>query len=81
MLEVKHVPFDECLADLLVGPCDEHFVVVVGAFGEAGAEVDWDFDVHAFPVGLEKDAEFLGAAEGEDRNQNLEKYVILLMEM
>ena len=42
MLEVEHVPLDERLPDLLVGPRDEHLVVVVGALGQPRGKVDGD---------------------------------------
>ena len=33
VLELKHVPLDECAANLLIGPCDEQLVVVVSLGG------------------------------------------------
>ena len=63
MLELEHVPLHEGLPDLLVGPGDEHLVVVVGLLGEAGAEVDRDLEVHALPVGFQQDAKFLISKE------------------
>lgn len=30
VFELKHVPLDEGASDLLIGPCDEKLVIVVG---------------------------------------------------
>ncbi len=30
MLELKHVPLDKSVSDLLIGPCDKQLVVMVG---------------------------------------------------
>ena len=59
VLEVKHVPLDEGLSDLLVGPSDEHLVVVVRLLCQAHAEVDRNSQVHSLPVGFEQDAKLL----------------------
>ena len=59
MFELKHVPLDEGLSDLFVGPSDEHFVVVVGLFGQADAEEDGNAEVHPFPVRLKQYAQLL----------------------
>ena len=59
MLEVEHVALDKSLPDLFVGPRDEHLVVVVGLLRQADAEVDGHAQVHALPVGFQKDAELL----------------------
>ena len=29
VFELKHVSLDKCVSYLLVGPCDEHFVIVI----------------------------------------------------
>ena len=63
MLEVEHVPLDEGLPDLLVGPSDEHLVVVVGFLRQAHAEVDGNPQVHSLPVGLEQNAKLLKWAQ------------------
>ena len=52
VLELEHVSLDEGLPDLLVGPSDEHFVVVVGLLRQADTEEDRHAEVHPLPVGL-----------------------------
>ena len=52
VLELEHVPLDERLSNLLVGPGDEHLVVVVGLLRQPGAEVDGHLQVHALPIRL-----------------------------
>ena len=42
VLEIEHVALHECLPDLLVGPRDEHLVVVVGALRQTRGKIDWD---------------------------------------
>ncbi len=59
VLELEHVSLHEGAADLLVRPRDEHLVVVVGLLGQAGAEVDGHFQVHALPVSLQENAQLL----------------------
>ena len=59
MLELEHVPLHEGLSNLLVGPGDEHLVVVVGLLRQPGAEVDGHLQVHPLPVRLQEDAELL----------------------
>ena len=59
MLELEHVPLHESLPDFLVRPRDEHLVVVVGLLSQAGAEVDRDLEVHALPIRLQEDTQFL----------------------
>lgn len=70
MLEIEHIMFDERISDLLVRPRNEHLIVIRGLFGQAGRKVDGTFQVHAFPVGLQQNAQLLGTAEGECRNEN-----------
>ena len=85
--EVEHVPLDKRLPDLLVCPGDEHLVVVVRLLRHAGTavqcteymctepvispEVYRTLEVHPLPVGLEEDAELLGAAQGEHWDEDL----------
>lgn len=52
VLEVEHVALYERLTDLLVGPGDEHLIVVVGLFREPNGEVNRIFEIHPFPVSL-----------------------------
>jgi hypothetical protein len=59
VFEVEHVSLYECLPDLLVGPRDEHLVVVVRLLGQSDAEVDGHAEVHPFPVGLQQNAQLL----------------------
>lgn len=66
MFEIEHVSFDERLLDLLTRPRDKELIVVVGLFGETEREVDGILELHALPIGLEQNAELLGAAECED---------------
>lgn len=70
VLEVEHVAMDEGLSDLLVGPRDEHFVIIVRLLGQAQREVDRELQVHSLPVSLEEDAKLLRAAQRKDGNQN-----------
>lgn len=51
VLKLKHVPLDEGLTDLLVGPGYEELIVVVGLLCQARGEVNGGLQVHAFPVG------------------------------
>ena len=48
--KVEHVAVHKGFADLLVGPGDEHLVVVVGLLRHARAEVDGALEVHPLPV-------------------------------
>lgn len=49
MLELKHVPLDKRLPDLLVGPRDEELVIVVGLLRQPRREIDGSLQVHSFP--------------------------------
>ena len=42
VLEIKHVSLDKGFANLLVGPRDEHLVVVVGLLRQPHGKVDRD---------------------------------------
>jgi hypothetical protein len=59
MFEIEHIPFDEGLPDLFVGPGDEHLVVVVRLLGQAHAEVNGNPQVHPLPVCFEQNAKLL----------------------
>lgn len=50
MSEFKHVALNKSVLDLLVGPSDEQFVVVVGLGSESRGEVDGYGEILAFPV-------------------------------
>ncbi len=50
--KVEHVAVHEGFADFLVGPGDEHLVVVVRLLRHPGAEVDGALQVHPLPVGF-----------------------------
>lgn len=43
MFELKHVPLHKSLADFLVGPSDEKFVIMVGFLCQASGEINWSF--------------------------------------
>jgi hypothetical protein len=40
VFKLKHVPFYKGLSDLLIGPGNEHFVVIVSLLGQPHAEED-----------------------------------------
>lgn len=50
MLELKHVSLYKGLADLLIGPGDEEFVVVIGFLRQPGGEINGCFQIHSLPV-------------------------------
>lgn len=70
VLELEHIALYEGLADLLVGPRDEHLVVAVGLLGHADGEVNGGLDIHTLPVRFEEDAQLLGSTQGEDGDQH-----------
>ena len=73
VLEFEHVALDESVFDLLIGPRDEHLIEIVGLFCQAQREVNGRREIHALPIGLQQDAEFLGTAESEDGDQHWKK--------
>ena len=54
MLEVKHVAFHKGLPNLFVGPCNEHFVIIVGFLCEPCTEEHWHLQIHPFPVSFQE---------------------------
>ncbi len=50
--KVEHVAVHKGFADFLVGPGDEHLVVVVRLLSHPRAEVDGALQVHPLPVGF-----------------------------
>lgn len=50
VLELKHVSLYKGLADLLIGPGDEEFVVVIGFLRQPGGEINGCFQIHSLPV-------------------------------
>lgn len=50
VFELKHVSLYKGFSDLLIGPGDEEFVVVIGFLCEPRGEVDGGLHVHPLPV-------------------------------
>lgn len=50
MFELEHVPLHKGFSNLLIGPRDEEFVVVVRFLRQARREVDGSFQIHSLPV-------------------------------
>lgn len=46
VLEVKHVAVNKGATDLLIGPCDEHAIVLVGLSEERGAFIIYEFSLN-----------------------------------
>lgn len=57
---------------------DYHTVVGAYLFSETQGEIDGDFDVHAVPVTLQQNTEFLCSAQSKHWNQYL-KFVFMYM--
>lgn len=70
VFEVEHVALHKRLADLLIGPGNKHFVVVVGLLGEAQRKVDWRFQIHSLPVRFQQNAKFLSSTQGKHWDQH-----------
>lgn len=51
MLKFKHVSLYERLSNLLIGPRDEEFVIVIRLLRQPGGEVDRSLQVHSLPDG------------------------------
>lgn len=50
VFKLKHVPLDEGFSDLLIGPRDEEFVVMICFLRQPGGEVDGGLQIHPLPV-------------------------------
>mmetsp|Transcript_5020 Transcript_5020/g.14046 ORF Transcript_5020/g.14046 Transcript_5020/m.14046 type:complete len:241 (-) Transcript_5020:16-738(-) len=79
--EPKGVPLGVAVLHLLAGPADQQLVVQVCLGCHARREVYGDVEVHALPVLVEKDAQLLGAAQGEHGDEDLATLVDSLMDL
>lgn len=54
VFEFKHVPLDKSFPDLLISPCDEELVVMIGLLSQPRGEVNWGLQIHSFPLEKER---------------------------
>lgn len=87
VLELKHVSLYKGLSDLLIGPGDEQFVVVIGLLRQPSGEINGGFQIHSFPVNV-KQAEIIQRSMPIQRfllhlyvNSKCQKIIIVIIEI